>query len=78
MTETPLWLVTRSYPTDKSKISEKLLCRTATDVFDMLSEHHEKEATKWIQLGYQEKYAHGYLGDAQVEPIGIYEKVRTT
>ena len=71
------WLVSLQYMSDNERPSEKMICRTVLDVFDMLSEYHETEAVKWSQMSFQQKLQHQWFDDCQVEPVGIYEKTKT-
>ena len=51
------WLVHLQYMSDEDRPSEKMICKTPQEVFEMLSVHHESEATKWIQKSFQQPLA---------------------
>ena len=70
------WLVSLQYMSNDDRPSEKMICKSPTEVFEMLSVHHESEAAKWIQMSFQQRLSHQWMEDCQVEPVGFYETLK--
>jgi|TARA_R110000765_G_scaffold183566_1_gene289473 hypothetical protein len=66
-----LWLVSLEIP---DQVNEKMICKSITEVFDMLSEHNEADATEWSRLTFQNKLSHKWMDKSTVEPITYYKK----
>jgi hypothetical protein len=68
------WLVNLHYISSEARPSEKMICKSPKEVFEMLSEHHKEVADKWIKMSFQDKLSSQYMEDCTVEPVGFYEK----
>ena len=51
---------------------DKKICKTPTQVFEMLSAWSDTDSVKWSQFTFAEKLQKQWLEDATVEPICFY------
>ena len=63
-----LWLVHIT----GDKLHDKKICRTPTQVFEMLSAYCDKDSVKWSQFTFYDKLQKQWLEYATVEPICFY------
>ena len=62
------WLVTLT----GDKMHDKKICKTPSQVFEMLSACCDKDSVKWSQFTFYDKLQKQWLEDATVEPICFY------
>ena len=67
------WLVHLQYMSEEDRPSEKMICKTPQEVFEMLSAHHKEEADKWKQKSFQQQLTHNWMEDCQVEPVTFFK-----